>query len=89
MKLRMARARSYGAWITNNKHDNIELNVNRLIATLFSKFGARLQQATAGHKCKQGHEWIEHNMYNKTSLVNISRLCIELMVAAGLHSTKI
>ena len=28
-----------------------ELNVNRLIATLFSNFGARLQQATAGYKC--------------------------------------
>ena len=39
-----------------------ELNVNRLTATLFSKFGARLQQATATYKCNQGHGWIEHDM---------------------------
>ena len=62
-----------------------ELNVNRLTSTLFSMFGARLRQATADYKYKQGHGWIEHNMYNKTPLVNISRLCIELMVTAGLH----
>ena len=47
-----------------------ELNVNRLTATLFSKFGARKQQVTVGI------EWIEHDMYNKTLFVNISRLCI-------------
>ena len=75
--------------ITNNNHGNIELNVNRLTATLFSNFGARKQQATTGYKCNQGHEWIEHDIYIKTSLVNISRLCIELLVAAGLHSNKI
>ena len=54
-----------------------ELNVNRMTATLFSKFGERLQQATTGYKCNQGHEWIDHDMDNKTSLVNISRLCME------------
>ena len=41
-----------------------ELNVNRLTATLFSNFEARLQQSTAGHKCNQGYEWIEHDMYS-------------------------
>ena len=66
-----------------------ELNVNRLAATLFSNFGARLQQATAGYKWNQGHGWIDHDIYNKTSLVNISRLCIELMMAVGLHGNKI
>ena len=62
------------------------LNVNRLTATLFSKFGARLKQTKTGYKCKEGHVWIDHNMYNRTSLVNISRLCIERMVTAGLYS---
>ena len=77
MKLNMARASSYHAWITNNNHGNIELNVNRLTATLFSNFGAILQQAKAGYNCNQGHGWIEHDIYNKRSLVNISILCIE------------
>ena len=45
--------------------ETTELNVNRLTATLLSNFGARLQQATAGYKCNQGHGWIEHDMYNK------------------------
>ena len=40
-----------------------------MTATLFSKFGERLQQTTEGYKCNQWHEWIEHGMYNKTSLV--------------------
>ena len=39
-----------------------ELNVNRLTTTLFSNFGARLQQATASYKRNQGHEWIENDM---------------------------
>ena len=77
MKLSMARSSSLGAWITSKTHGNIELNVNSMTATLFSNFGARLQQVTAGYKCNQGHEWIEHDMYNKTSLVNNSILCIE------------
>ena len=69
-----------------NNRGNIELNVNRLTATSFSKFGARLQQDTAGYNCNNGHEWIEQDMYNKTSLVNTSRLRIEWLVVAGLHS---
>ena len=73
----MARASSWGALITSKTHGKTELHVNRLTTTLFSNFGARLQQATIGYKCKQGHVWIENGMYNKTSLVNISRLCIE------------
>ena len=62
-----------------------KLNVNRLTTTLFSNFGASLQQDTAGYNCIQGHGWIDQDMYNKTPLVNISRLIIELMMAAGLH----
>ena len=77
MKLSMEKQvhRVHGSLAIN--HGNIELNVNRLTATLFSNFGARLQQAKVVYKCNQGHEWIENNMYNKTSLLNISRLCIE------------
>ena len=43
-------------------HGNMELNVNRLIATLSSKFRARLQQATASYKFNQGHVWLEDDM---------------------------
>ena len=50
---------------TGSYHGNIELNVNRLTATLFSKFGARLQQATTGYKCNQEHGWVEHNIYSE------------------------
>ena len=55
-----------------------ELNVNRLTATLFSNFGARLQQPTASYKYNKEHEWIEQDMYNKTYLVNISRIMHEM-----------
>ena len=72
-----------------NNHGNIELNVNRLTATLSSNFGARYEQSTASYKCNQGHGWIEHDMYNKTSLVNISSLCLEWLVEADLHGIKI
>ena len=89
MKLSMARANSQGAWITSKAHGKTELNVNRLTAILFGNLRARLQQATVGYKCNQGHGWIDHNMYNKPSLVNISRSCIESLVEAGLHSTMI
>ena len=41
MKLNMARSSSQHAWNNNNNHGNIELNVNSLTTTLFSKFGAR------------------------------------------------
>ena len=66
LKLSMARTSSQDAWITSKTHGNNELHINGLTPTLFSKFGARLQQATAGYKCNQGHGWIEHNMCNKT-----------------------
>ena len=55
MKLSMARESSYGAPITSKAHGKTELNVNRLTTILFSKFGARLKQATTGYNCNQGH----------------------------------
>ena len=77
MMLSMARTSSQGTWITSKAHGKTELNVNKLTATLFSNLRARLQQATSGYKCNQGHGCIDNDMYNKTYLVNISRLCIE------------
>ena len=74
MKLNMARASSQGAWITSKAHGKTELNVNRLTATLFSNLRARLQQATTSYKGNHGNGWIKHDMYNKTSLLNISIL---------------
>ena len=64
-------------------------NVHRLTATLFSKFGARLQQATEGYKCYQGHEWIEHNHMFKTSLLKYLKISMDLSVASSLHGIKI
>ena len=66
-----------------------ELNVNRLTATLFSNFGARLQQATAGYNCNQRHEWIEHDMYIKSSLVNMLKRGVDHSVATRIHGIKI
>ena len=65
MKLSVARKSSQGAWITSKAHGKTELNVNRLTATLLGNFRERLQQATAGYKCNQGHVWIDHDMYKK------------------------
>ena len=58
MKLCMASASSWGAWITRKTDGKTELNVNRLTATLFSNLRARLQQATSSYECNQGHGWI-------------------------------
>ena len=62
MKLSMARTSSQGVWITSKTHGKTKLNVNRMTATLFSNLRARLEQATAGYKCKQGHGQIENDM---------------------------
>ena len=66
-----------------------ELNVNRLTATLFSNFGARLQHATVGYNCNQGHGWVEHNHMFKTSLLKYLKICMDLSVASSLHGIKI
>ena len=41
------------------------------------------------HNCKQGQEWIHYNYSYKTSLLNISKICIDLSVASSLHGNKI
>ena len=45
--------------------------------------------AMALHKCKQGQEWINYNNIYKTSLLNISKICMDLSVASSLHGNKI
>ena len=41
------------------------------------------------HNCKKGQEWIKYNNNYKTSLVNISKICMYLSVASSLHGNKI
>ena len=41
------------------------------------------------HNCKQGHEWINYNNIYKTSLVNISKISMDLSAATWIHSNKI
>ena len=41
------------------------------------------------HNCKQGQEWINYNNIYKTSLLNISKICMDLSVASSLHGNKI
>ena len=72
-----------------NNHGNIELNVNRLTATLSSNFGARYEQSTASYKCNQGHGWIAHNHMYKTSLLKYLKISMDLSVASSLHGIKI
>ena len=41
------------------------------------------------YNCKQGQEWINYNYSYKTSLLNISKICMDLSVASSLHGNKI
>ena len=41
------------------------------------------------HNCKQGQEWINYNNIYKTSLLNISKISMDLSVATCIHSNKI
>ena len=41
------------------------------------------------HNCKQWQEWINYNNSYKTSLLNISKICMDLSVASSLHGNKI
>ena len=40
------------------------------------------------HNCKQGHEWINYNNIYKTSLLNITKISMDLSVATWIHSNK-
>ena len=72
------------------KHmETTELNVNRLIATLSSNFGARYERATASYNCNQGHEWIDNNLFFKRPLLKYLKICMDLFVATSLHGIKL
>ena len=89
MTLSMARTTSWGAWITSKTHGKTELNVNRLTATSFSKFGARYEQSTASYKYNQGHGWTAHNHMYKTCLLKYLKISMDLSVASNLYGIKI
>ena len=72
-----------------NNLGKIEYHVKNLPGIFYSKSRARLQQSTAGYKCKQGHGWIEHNHMFKTSLLKYLKICMDLSVASSLHGNKI
>ena len=41
------------------------------------------------HNCKQLQEWINYNYIYKTSLLNISKIRMDLSLESSLHGTKI
>ena len=89
MKLTMARTIAYHVWINYNKLGKIAYPVKNLPEIFYSKSRARLSHAMALHNCKQLHEWINYNYSYKTSLMNISKICMDLSVASSLHGNKI
>ena len=89
IKLSMARTRAYHVWINYNKLGKIAYHVKNLPEIFYSKSRARLSRAMALHNCKKGHEWINYNYIYKTSLLNISKICMDLSLASSLHGNKI
>ena len=89
MKLSMARKIIQHVWINYNKLGNIANLVKNLPEIFYSKSRARLSHAMALHNCKQLQEWIDQNYSYKTSLLNISKICMDLSVASSLHGNKI
>ena len=89
MKLSMARASTSHVCINYNKLGKSAYHVKNLPEIFYSKGRARLSHAMALHNCKQGQEWINYNYSYKTSLLNISKICMDLSVASSLHGNKI
>ena len=89
VELSMARTRAYHVWINYNKLGKIAYHVKNLPEIFYSKSRARLSHAMALHNCKQGHAWINYNYIYKTSLLNISKISMDLSVATWIHSNKI
>jgi len=81
MKLSMARTIAYHVWINHNKLGKIAYHVKNLPEIFYSKSRARLSHAMALHNFKQGREWINYNNIYKTSLPNISKICMDLRFA--------
>ena len=55
----------------------------------YSKSRAILSHAMSLHNCNKLQEWINYNYSYKTSLLNISKICMDLSVASSLHGNKI
>ena len=89
MKLSMTRVNTYHVWNNYNKLGKIEYHAKNLPGIFYSKSRARLSHAIALHNCKQGQEWIYYNNIYKTSLLNISKICMDLSVTSSLHGNKI
>ena len=89
MKLSMARKKAQHVWINYNKLGKIVYHVKNLPEIFYSKSRARLSHPMALYNCKQRHEWINYNNSYKTSLLNISKICMDLSVASSLHGNKI
>ena len=80
---------SHTQGINYNKLGKIAYHVKNLPEIFYSKSRARLSHAMALHNCKQWQEWINYNNIYKTSLMNISKICMDLSVASSLHGNKI
>ena len=89
MKLSMARTIAQHVWINYNKLGKNAYHVKNLPEIFYSKSRARLSHVMALHNCKQLQEWINYNYRYKTSLLNISKICMNLSVASSLHGNKI
>ena len=89
MKLSMARTIAYHVWINYNTLGKNAYHVKNLPEIFYSKSRARLSHAMALHKCKQLQDWINYNNIYKTSLLNITKICMDLSVASSLHGNKI
>ena len=89
MKLTMARTIAQHVWINYNKLGKIAYPVKNLPEIFYSKSRARLSHAMALHNCKKLQEWINYNYIYKTSLLSISKICMDLSVASSLHGNKI
>ena len=89
MKLIMARTQAYHVWINYNKLGKNACHVKNLPEIFYSKSRARLSHDMALHSCKQLHEWINYNYSYKISLLNISKLCMDISIASSLHGNKV
>ena len=78
MKLCMARTNTQHVLINYNKLGKNEYHVKNLPEIFDSKSRARLSHAMALHNFKQGKEWINYNYIYKSSLLNISKICMDL-----------
>ena len=85
----MARKNTQHVWSNYNKLGKIAYHVKNLPEIFYSKSRSRLRHAMALYNCKQGQEWINYNYSYKTSLLNITKICMDLSVASRLHGNKI